>query len=108
MAKAVIDESAKRGKIAMSADVLHAMRLFREFMFERVYMRPAAVAQADRARLVIHQLVDHLLAHPDEIPATYRNQDADGLTQALDFVAGMTDRYALSLHDRLFRPRGLV
>lgn len=108
MVNAVIDESAKRGKIAMSADVLHAMKLFREFMFERVYMRPAAVAQADRARLVIHQLVDHLLAHPDEIPATYRNQDADGLTQALDFVAGMTDRYALSLHDRLFRPRGLV
>ncbi len=108
MVNAVIDESVQRGKIAMSPDVLNAMKLFRDFMFDRVYMRPAAVAQADRARLVIHQLVDYLLAHPDEIPATYRNQEADRLTQALDFVAGMTDRYALSLHDRLFRPRGLV
>jgi len=108
MVNSVIGESAKRGKVAMSADVMLAMKLFREFMFERVYMRPSAVAQADRARLVIHQLVDHLLDHPDEIPATYRNQEADLLTQVLDFVAGMTDRYALSLHDQLFRPRGLV
>ena len=108
MVNAVIDESAKRNKVSMSADVMLAMKLFREFMFERVYMRPAAVAQADRARLVIHQLVDYLIDHPDDIPATYRNQEADRLTQVLDFVAGMTDRYALSLHDRLFRPRRLV
>lgn len=108
MVNAVIEESVKRGKIAMNADVMLAMKHFREFMFERVYMRPAAERQSDRARLVIHQLVEHLLAHPDEIPETYRNQEADRLTQVLDFVAGMTDRYALNLHDQLFRPRGLV
>lgn len=108
MVHAVIDESVKRGKIAMSADVMLAMKQFREFMFERVYMRPAAERQADRARLVIHQLVEHLLCHPNEIPESYRNEDADHLTQVLDFVAGMTDRYALNLHDQLFRPRGLV
>lgn len=108
MVNAVIDESVKRGKIAMSADVMLAMKQFREFMFERVYMRPSAVRQSDRARLVIRQLVDHLMLHPDEIPETYRNQEADRLTQVLDFVAGMTDRYALNLHDQLFRPRGLV
>ncbi len=108
MIEAVIDESCRRGKISMNADILLAMRHFREFMFERVYLRPEAEAQAARARGVIHQLVEHLLRHPQDIPDTYRIAEAEPLTQVLDYVAGMTDRYALNLHDQLFRPRGLV
>ena len=108
MIEAVIEESCRRGKVTMDADVLLAMKHFREFMFERVYLRPEAVAQAQRATGVIHQLVEHLLAHPDEIPASYCIAEAQPLTQVLDYVAGMTDRYALNLHDQLFRPRGLV
>ncbi|MGY6553816.1 MAG: HD domain-containing protein [Wenzhouxiangella sp.] len=108
MIEAVIDESCRRGKISMGAEVLLAMRHFREFMFERVYQRPEAEAQAARARGVIHQLVEYLLAHPEDIPDSYRIVDAEPLTQVLDYVAGMTDRYALNLHDRLYRPRGLV
>ncbi len=108
MVEAVIDESCKRGRLAMDADIMLAMKHFREFMFERVYLRPEAEAQAERARGVIHQLVEYLLAHPDDIPDSYRIAEAEPLTQVLDYVAGMTDRYALSLHDQLFRPRGLV
>ncbi|TVS15129.1 MAG: HD domain-containing protein [Gammaproteobacteria bacterium] len=105
---ALIEESAARGKVVMGAEVLGAMREFRDFMFENVYLRPEAVAQADKARGVIHSLVDHLEQHPDEIPDSYRIADAPLSLQALDFVAGMTDRYALAMHDRIFRPRGLV
>jgi len=108
MIEAVINESCKRGRVAMQADVLLAMQHFRDFMFERVYLRPESMAQNARARGVIHQLVEHLLAHPDQIPDSYRISDAEPLTQVLDYVAGMTDRYALNLHDQLFRPRGLV
>jgi len=108
MIEAVIEESVHRGRIAMRADVLRAMKRFREFMFERVYLRPEAVAQNDRARVVIHRLVDYLLTHPERIPESYCIADAGRLVQVLDYVAGMTDRYALNLHDQLFRPRGLV
>jgi len=108
MIEAVIEESLHRGKIVMRADVLQAMKRFREFMFERVYLRPGAVAQNERARVVIHQLVDYLLNHPEHIPESYCITDADRLMQVLDYVSGMTDRYALNLHDRLFRPQGLV
>lgn len=108
MIEGVIDESCRRGKISMNADILLAMRHFREFMFEQVYLRPEAEAQAARARGVIHQLVEYLLANPQDIPDTYRIVEAEPLTQVLDYVAGMTDRYALTLHDQLFRPRGLV
>ncbi|WP_376691229.1 deoxyguanosinetriphosphate triphosphohydrolase [Wenzhouxiangella sp. EGI_FJ10409] len=108
MIEAVIEASVGRGKVVMSAEVLQAMQRFRAFMFERVYLRPEAVAQNERARGIIHQLVDHLLEHPECIPESYCIAEADRLTQVLDYVAGMTDRYALNLHDRLFRPRGLV
>lgn len=108
MIEGVIDESCRRGRISMDAQVLLAMKYLREFMFERVYLRPEAEAQAARAKGVIHQLVEYLLAHPQDIPDSYRIVEAEALTQVLDYVAGMTDRYALSLHDQLFRPRGLV
>lgn len=108
MIQAVLDESLERGKVVMRADVLGAMRSLREFMFERVYLRPESRAQAERARHVIHDLVDYLHRHPDEIPSTYRRDEAGLKLQVLDYVAGMTDRFALNLHDRWFRPRGLV
>ena len=41
------------------------------------------------------------LANPDDIPVTYRHDDADTLTQAIDYVAGMTDRFALRCHVEL-------
>lgn len=108
MINAVIDESLERGKICMRSDVLQAMRSMRDFMFDRVYLRPASRAQADRARRVIHDLVDHLKKHPELIPDSYQRVDAPLETRVIDYVAGMTDRYALTLHDRWFRPRGLV
>src|SRR6056297_67462 len=108
MIDAVIEESIGRGRVMMRQDVLQAMRTFRDFMFERVYLRPESRAQDERARTVIHQLVEHLCANPDQIPDSYRRADDPVQLQAIDFVAGMTDRYALNLHDRWFRPRGLV
>jgi len=108
MIDAVIDESLVRGKLVMRGDVLGAMRELREFMFERVYLRPDAAAQAERARRVIHDLVGYLMQHPDQIPLSFQ-RDGDKLRiHVLDYVAGMTDRYALNLHDHWFRPRGLA
>jgi len=108
MIDAVIDESLVRGKLVMRGDVLGAMRELREFMFGRVYLRPDAAAQAERARRVIHDLVGYLMQHPDQIPVSFQ-RDGDKLRiHVLDYVAGMTDRYALNLHDHWFRPRGLA
>ena len=51
---------------------------------------------------MIRRLVDHHLEHPEQIPQSYRDPDADVLTQVVDYVSGMTDRFALATHDRLF------
>jgi len=103
MIHAVIDASVDSGHVTMDDRVLEAMHVLRDFMFERVYLRPEAEAQKERAIFVIRQLVDYYLSHPSDIPDTYRIEGADTLTQSIDYVAGMTDRYALSEHDRIFR-----
>ena len=47
-------------------------------------------------------LMAHHADHPDEIPASYRQHGASGVVQAADYVAGMTDRYALATYARIF------
>lgn len=104
MINAVIETSHREGRVAMGEEHLDAMGELREFMFERVYMRPESESQKEKAILVIQDLVGYYVAHPQEVPDTYTVAEADALTRAVDYVAGMTDRFALNTHDRLFRP----
>ena len=101
---AVVDHSIATGEIGMDPDTLAVMHDLRDFMFERVYQSVATRARKQAAVTVIRQLVDYHLEHPDDIPTTYRDTAAETITQVADYVAGMTDRYALTTHDRLFRP----
>lgn len=105
MIHAVIDGSLEAGEVTMTPEVLDAMHAFRDFMFERVYLRPEARAQADKAVRVLRDLVEHYLENPADMPESYRLRDEPMMTQVLDVVAGMTDRYALRAHDQAFRPR---
>jgi dGTPase len=105
MIRAVVDYSLESGGVAMDPATLAIMNDLRSFMFERVYLRPEAEAQRIRAVGLIQNLVDYYTAHPDEVPPTTTVPEADPVTAAIDFVAGMTDRYAILTHDRLFRPR---
>ena len=107
MIRAVVEESVRTGGVAMDPQTLEAMNEFREFMFDQVYVRPANEHQKQGAITVIRDLVDYFREHPGEIPETYRHQDAGVSIQAVDYVSGMTDRFALHIHDRLFRPEGL-
>jgi dGTPase len=80
------------------------MGSLREFMFERVYLRPESEAQKEKAIMVIQDLVRYYAEHPQQVPDSYTVPGADSLTRAVDYVAGMTDRFALKNHDRLYRP----
>jgi dGTPase len=102
MINAVIDESLRSGEVRMDELTLEVMNELRTFMFDRVYLSPTQRVHTDYAVAVLRRLVDHHLDHPEEIPDSYRDSDADLTTQVVDFVAGMTDRYALQVHDRLF------
>jgi dGTPase len=105
MIAAVVETSLARDEIAMDDRTLDIMLELRAFMFENVYLRAEIEPQRRRAREIVRNLVEYYVAHPSEIPATYRQDDAATLTQVIDFVAGMTDRYAISRYDALFRPQ---
>ncbi len=104
MIVSVIDESLRAGEVAMEAEIREAMNNFRAFMFERVYLRPESRRQAEKAIRLLRNLVDYLLENPDEMPESYRHRELPVVEQVIDVVAGMTDRYALRTHDRIFRP----
>jgi dGTPase len=65
----------------------------RAFMFERVYLGPAAREQREVAVATIHRVFDHLADHPDDLPAGRPGQLPERIT---DYVSGMTDRFALA------------
>ena len=101
MIEAVLEQSLRVGEVRMDDETLAVMNDLRDFMFERVYLAPSLLREQRVAIQTLRDLFDHHLAHPDEIPATYREDDAPLVTQVADYVAGMTDRYALAAHQRL-------
>ena len=104
MIEAVIDASVDAGRVTMDDETLEVMHDLRDFMFERVYLRPEAEGQRRRAKGIVRDLVRYFSHHPGEVPDGFVVEGSDPLTRAIDYVAGMTDRYALTTHDRLFRP----
>jgi len=106
MIRAVVEGTHRAGRVSMDGDVLEVMNRIRDFMFQRVYLRPEAEGQRRQAVTVIRGLVDHYLEHPGDIPASYRHDEAETATQVIDYVAGMTDRFALREYDRV-HPDGL-
>jgi len=107
MIDAVIAGSLDGDEVRMDEGTLSDMNELRDFMFERVYLAPTQRQHHRQAVEVIRRLMDHHLSHPDDLPATYRDNDADRVVRAADYVAGMTDRFALRTHERLFGSPGI-
>lgn len=104
MIHAVTEHTLAADELGVDPQVLAVMHELRAFMFDRVYQAGENNRRHQAAVTVIRQLMDHHLAHPDELPERFRDGDADLPTRCADYVAGMTDRFALAVHDRLFRP----
>jgi len=102
MIEAVVDHSLTVGEVAMDGETLAVMHELREFMFDRVYQAASQRGQQVHAIELLSALMDHHLSHADEIPASYRQHGASLVVQAADYVAGMTDRYALATYARVF------
>jgi dGTPase len=85
----LVETSADAGDVVQSDEVGEAMLSLRRFMFERVYLGEEARREHERAHAAVHRIFDHLRAR------------GDGADAIVDFVAGMTDRFALSYAERL-------
>jgi len=89
--------------INMSPQILEAANVLREFLFERVYNVQSAQEEAKRAREVICRLYQHFKEHEDKLPPEYRAYSDDTERRVVDYIAGMTDQYALRLAEKLER-----
>lgn len=102
-----IIENSRDGKgIRMSPEFQEAADLLRSFMFDRVYIGSAAKKEETKAELMLRELFAWLINHPDHLPADFRdNSEKVGLEQSVtDYVAGMTDRYAVRKFKEIFVP----
>ncbi len=99
--RAVVDHTLATDVLDMEPQMAGIMHELRAFMFERVYLSAALEAPKRAAMEVTRRLVEYHADHPDHVPDTYREHAADRLRQVTDYVAGMTDRYALTTHARL-------
>jgi dGTPase len=106
MVNDMIATSAESGEIRMSTLVWDAMMELRAYLFANVYFSERAKAEEPKAHAVVKALFDHYLADPDELPVEERPAAPDMLVQAVvDYVAGMTDRFAIREYERIFVPQ---
>ena len=87
--------------ISMSPRVLAAADTLRDFLFEQVYNLRSSQEETEKAREVIRSLYKYFQEHQDELPAEYRLYGDDTERQVIDYIAGMTDQYALRLAEKL-------
>ena len=110
MVKDVVTETQKAelSEIRMSGDVLEATLVMRAFLFDAVYENQVATAEFKKASGILGGLWEKLRERPGEF-LDARILEAEGLdVAARDFLAGMTDRFAVTLYERLFIPKPWV
>jgi dGTPase len=102
----LVEHAERAGDIVQGDTVGRAMLALRSFMFERVYLGPRARAEHAKIERVLSGLFEWYCEHPEELPA-----GASGTTEAervTDYLAGMTDRFAIRAWTERFVPQGLA
>jgi dGTPase len=92
--------------IMMSAEALEALEALRKYMFENMYLIPEIRGEFEKAKRILTALFEYVVTHPEEFLDMESEEPVERL--AIDFIAGMTDRYALNLHAKLFLPKPWV
>ncbi|KPV50583.1 deoxyguanosinetriphosphate triphosphohydrolase [Kouleothrix aurantiaca] len=95
--------------LAMSPHTLAATNALREYMYQNVYLDSRAKADDQKVRQMIDLLYRHFVAHPEQLPPDLLRINAERSEPSeravVDFIAGMTDRYAIKIFNDLYIPR---
>ena len=103
-----IETSLEAKQILLSPAVDKALSDLRAFMFERVYRNPVAKGEESKAKDMLRRLYEYYYNHPEAIPADFQPQlSFDGMERTVaDYIAGMTDNYAVDKFTEIFIPAG--
>ena len=88
----LVESSETAGDVVQGEEVGEAMLSLRSFMFDRVYLGPQVLPEHERAQRVVRAIFDSLVDEPHRLPPG----DGDLAERATDYLAGMTDRFALA------------
>lgn len=100
--------SRDAGAIVLSPKVEQALKDLRSFMFERVYRNPVAKSQESKAKDMLKRMYEYYCKNPHKLPEDFQPQMSfDGLERTVcDYIAGMTDNYAVDKFTEIFVPEG--
>ena len=103
-----IRTSREAGAICMTPATDRALRELRKFMFDRVYRNPVAKGEESKAKAMLQRLYEYYIANPNEMPEDFQPQlSFDGMERTVcDYIAGMTDNYAVYKYTEIFIPNG--
>lgn len=104
----IIRTSREAGAVQLTPTVEKALKDLRSFMFERVYRNPIAKGEESKAKAMLQRLYDHYITHPEALPEDFHPQlSFDGMERTVcDYIAGMTDNYAVDKYTEIFIPSG--
>ena len=102
----VITESMGRDDIVMSSEVSQATQHLRKFMFDKVYIASAAKVEEKKTKNIIKSLYEYYIKNTEEIPAEdlWKHGDTSRERIVCDYIAGMSDRFAINAFTELFIP----
>ena len=100
--------SREAGTVMLSPAVDNALKNLRSFMFERVYRNPVAKGEEARAQDMLQRMFEYYVANPEAMPEDFHPQlSFEGLERTVcDYIAGMTDNYAVDKFTEIFIPMG--
>jgi dGTPase len=94
------------GPILLSPVIRQAADTLREFLFRRVYTPLNEDANTQRAQHIVRALFAYFLEDPDRLPVEFSPRvDDDAPRRVADFIASMTDRYAIEIYEKVFVPQ---
>ena len=106
----IVKNSDNRNDIIQSDDAAKYMNILRDWLFEHVYRNPEVKkhAELEKIQTLIFSLYEFYVKYPEKLPGEYQIllDQWDKNEVAKDYIAGMTDRYALYMYDELFVPAG--
>ena len=104
----MVEVSSEAGDVCLSPHIAEALQQLRSFLFERVYRNPVAKGEETKAKDMLRRLYEYYITHPETIPADFQPQlSFDGMERTVcDYIAGMTDNYAVDKFTELFIPFG--
>ena len=104
----MIRTSREAGTVMLTPAMEKALKDLRAFMFERVYRNPVAKGEESKAQDMLQMLFEYYIKHPEALPEDFHPQlSFDGMERTVcDYIAGMTDNYAVDKYTEIFIPMG--